>query len=215
MEIIFVFYYSASLENTTGSDRAPSVASTQSSSSASQSSTPLPGMTPLSMENGDKLTLEDKEIISITNGHDYANVNIVGKSGTQDQQASNQNSDHFHEDTDHLVLKVDTSSENGLCISMVGTSHSESGNDQCRNFGINGKSENNIGSSSHQKVFQNVSKKSPSKSKARPMIPIRTVSLPGEAEGQNIPVMSTFKPKETKTQQSARLTKVSTVRDKV
>ena len=215
MEIIFVFYYSASLENTTGSDRAPSVASTQSSSSASQSSTPLPGMTPLSMENGDKLTLEDKEIISITNGHDYANVNIVGKSGTQDQQASNQNSDHFHEDTDHLVLKVDTSSENGLCISMVGTSHSESGNDQCRNFGINGKSENNIGSPSHQKVVQSVSKKSPTKSKARPMIPIRTVSLPGEAEGQNIPVMSTFKPKETKTQQSARLTKVSTVRDKV
>ena len=172
-------------------------------------------MTPVSMENGDKLTLEDKEIISITKGHDYANVNIVGKSGTQDQQASNQSSDNFHEDTDHLVLKVDTASENGLCISMVGTSHSDTGNDQCRNFGINDKSENNIGSPSHQKVVQNVSKISPTKSKARPMIPIRTVSLPGEAEGQNIPVMSTFKPKETKTQQSARLTKVSTVRDKV
>ena len=206
---MFYVFFPASLENTTGSDRAPSVTSSQSSSSASQSSTPFPGMTPLSLENGDKLTLEDKEIISITNGHDYANVNIVGKSGTQHQQANSHYSDHFQEDTDHLVLKVDTSSENGLCISMVGTSHSESGNDQCR------KSENNISSPSHQKVVQNISKKSPTKSKVRPMIPIRTVSLPGEAEAQNTPVMSTFKPKETKTQQSTRLTKVSTVRDKV
>ena len=171
-------------------------------------------------ENGEKFTVEDKEIISITNGHDYANVSIVGNSAVQHQIVNKHNGDHFHDDTDHLVLKVDTSGENGLCISMVG---SKPESEQCKKFEISGRSQerNILGSSSPQKVIQ--SKKSPTKSKARPMIPIRTVSLPGEPEVQNVQVMSTFKPKESKAlsdnlrgqPQNTRLGKVSIVRDKV
>ena len=181
-------------------------------------------MTPnLNSENGEKFSVEDKEIISITNGHDYANVNIIGKSAVQHQITTKYHGDHFHDDSDHLVLKVDTSSENGLCISMVGGKPESEQRGKIENS--RKTQENTVGSFSPQKVIHS-KMKSPIKSKARPMIPVRTVSLPGEADVQNVQVMSTFKPKESKAlndnlnsarvqSQNTRLGKVSAVRDKV
>ena len=236
--------FSASLD-TTGSDRAPSVASNQSSSSTSQSSTPLPVQ-----ENGERFTIEDREVFSITNGHDYVNIRKAVKKIFKPAP-------EIKDDSDQLVLKVDSSKENGVCITMVPNGNISNSNPkskpmpQPRNSKAIGTPESSPklteqshisnGAQSEDNVHLNVDSRDKSdspqcspghspmngaskSSKPRPSVPVRTVSLPMQiTPTHNGQVLSTFKPKDSRNQlenasrptANSRLAKVSEIIDKV
>ncbi len=202
-----VWLLAASAESTAGSEHgAAAPQRTASPDASAKSAAPLATCrTPAEVAN------QGKE--ALVNGADGA----AGGRWLR-QQVNGYAENSAMEENDHLVLKVDTCGDRCLRISMVD-----------KNACVNNPFDV-LEKSTTKNPLEPVSPtQSPRHTGPGPLIPVRTVSMPGDSWQQNGQVMSTFKPRESKAQSDlqqqqqspraqqpgCRRPKVSTVRDKV